>query len=427
MRCVTSKGSLEKLAASKNLSAFTRPHYDGLSIANIAPTIARLLNANFNGVELGHLAEMDRDYEHVVLFVIDAFGYNLLAGMKQARDLFNLTFPRKKARRALLTSVFPSTTATALTSMFTGLTPSEHGMLGYTLFLKEVGTVVNMISLNPVNDWGRSKIFDLGFTPERLLPCQKLTESLSQAGIPSRLLIRYELRGSGLSTLLYRQSEIIPYISASDMFLSLTRILDERKGGLTIVYWDGLDPIEHHYGPFSEETRFEMSLFFFSLMKFLKKIRRRSADGILLMLASDHGQARIGDETSFDVDDIQWLRDSLLMPPTGEGRCAYMYLRRDVRNFKGMFRKKLGRHFTLLGTKESISKGLYGKVELPRDFEDRLGDVVVIAKGASKLLFTYNIRERSDTPFVRYGSHGGLTLDEMLVPFVSAPLRALIG
>jgi len=421
------KGDLEKLAVSKNFNTFTRPRYDGLSIANIAPTIARLLNANFNGVELGRLAEMDRDFEHVVLFVIDAFGYNLLARMKQARELLDLAFPRKKAKRALLTSVFPSTTATALTSMFTGLTPSEHGMLGYTLFLKEVGTVVNMISLSPVNDWGRSRIFDLGFTPDRLLPCQKLTESLSKAGIPSRLLIRYELKGSGLSTLLYRQSEIIPYISASDMFLSLTKILDERKGGLTIVYWDGLDPIEHHYGPFSEETRFEMSLFFFSLMKFLKKIKRRSADDVLLMLTSDHGQSRIGDETSYDVDDIQWLRDSLLMPPTGEGRCAYMYLRRDVRNFEGMFKKNLGRHFTLMGTKESISKGLYGKGELPREYLDRLGDVVAIAKGASKLLFTYNVRERPEPPFVRYGSHGGLTLDEMLVPFVSAPLRSLIG
>jgi len=423
---VASKGDLEKLAASENFSTFTRPNYNGISIANIAPTIARLLNANFNGMELRHLVEMDQGFEHVVLFVIDAFGYNLLARMKQSRELLDSAFPRKRAKRALLTSVFPSTTATALTSMFTGLTPSEHGMLGYTLFLKEVGTVVNMITLSPVNDWGRSRIFDLGFTPDRLLPCQKLTEALSKAGIQSRLLIRYELKGSGLSTLLYKQSEIIPYISASDMFLSLTKLLNERREGLTIVYWDGLDPIEHHYGPFSEETRFEMSLFFFSLMKFLRKIKRRSADDVLLMLASDHGQARIADETSFNVDDIQWLRESLLMPPTGEGRCAYMYLRRDVRNFEGRFKKRLGRHFTLMETKESISKGLYGRGEMPREFLDRLGDAVALAKGASKLLFAYNIRERSEPPFVRYGSHGGLTLDEMLVPFISAPLNSLL-
>jgi hypothetical protein len=426
---MSSQGDIERLTASSNYSAFTRPHYDGLSIANIAPTIAHILHADFNGRELMPkcLVEEDQGFEHVVLFVIDAFGYNLLAGTKQARELLDSTLPKKRARRAVLTSVFPSTTATALTSMFTGLTPSEHGMLGYTLFLKEIGAVVNMISLSPVNDWGRSRIFDLGLTPDRLLPCMKLTEALSRAGIPSRLLIRHELKGSGLSTLLYKQSEIIPYISASDMFLLLSKILDERKSGLTIVYWDGLDPIEHHYGPFSEETKFEMALLFFSLRKFLRKINRRSADGVLLMLASDHGQARIDDETSFVVDDIQWLRESLIMPPTGEGRCAYMYLRRDVRNFKRAFRGKLGRHFALLETRESVSKGLYGKSELPREYLDRLGDVVALAKGASKLLFTYNMRERSEPPFVRYGSHGGLTLDEMLVPFVSAPLRRLIG
>lgn len=68
-----------------------------------------------------------------------------------------------------------------------------------------------------------------------------------------------------------------------------------------------------------------------------------------------------------------------------------------------------------------------GKASCQGSTLDRLGDVVAIAKGASKLLFTYNVRERPEPPFVRYGSHGGLTLDEMLVPFVSAPLRSLIG
>jgi len=424
---MASKVDLGKLAMSGKFSSFTRPYYDGLSIASIAPTIARLLNVSFNGIELkqGNLVKVDKDFNHVVLFVVDAFGYNL-ARMKQGRELLNSAFPRSKVKRSLLTSVFPSTTATALTSMFTGLTPSEHGMLGYTLFLREVGTAVNMISLSPVNDWGRSRIFDLGFTPDRLLPCKKLTEALSQAGVPSRLLIRSELKGSGLSTLLYKFSEIIPYISMSDMFLSLSKILDERKDGLTIVYWDGLDPIEHHYGPFSEETRFEMYLFFLALMKFFKKVKRRSANDVLLMLTSDHGQAKISDETSFNVDDIQWLRESLLMPPTGEGRCAYMYLRRDIRNFERQFRERLGRYFSIMETRESISKGLYGKCELPREYLERLGDVVAIAKGTSKLLFTYNIRERSEPPFVRYGSHGGLTLDEMLVPFISAPLNSLI-
>ena len=104
---MATKGDLGKLAASKNFSTFTRPRYDGLSIANIAPTIAHLLNADLVGVELQHLAGMDRDHEHVVLFVIDAFGYNLLAEMKQARELLDSAFPRKVAKRALLTSVFP--------------------------------------------------------------------------------------------------------------------------------------------------------------------------------------------------------------------------------------------------------------------------------------------------------------------------------
>jgi hypothetical protein len=429
MRYMPIKGELEKLARSGKFSAFTVPRYDGLSIANIAPTIAHLLNVKFNGTELrsDRLVDSDGGFKDVVLFVADALGQNLLARNRRARAMVDALFPKGKAKRALLTSVFPSTTAAALTSMFTGLTPSEHGMVGYTLFLKEVGSAVNMISLSPVNDWGKSRIFDLGFTPQRLLPCQKLTETLAQSGIPSRLLIRQELRGSGLSTLLYKFSEIIPYISLSDMFLSLSRILDEGKGGLTIVYWDGLDAMEHHYGPFSDEASTELSLYLHAMGGFLEGVKRKSAEGVFVMLTSDHGQAQVRDEACLNVDEIRWLRDSLLMPPTGEGRCAYMYLKRDARGFERKFKGALGKHFCLKSTRESISQGLYGRTELLREYEDRLGDFVAIARGASKLIFNYNLRERTEPPFVRYGGHGGLTLDEMLVPFVSAPLRSLVA
>src|SRR5438128_10071666 len=48
-----------------------------------------------------------------------------------------------------LTTVLPSTTTAALVSFSTGVTPQEHGMLGYRLFLRELGIVANMIGFCP--------------------------------------------------------------------------------------------------------------------------------------------------------------------------------------------------------------------------------------------------------------------------------------
>ncbi|MEM2960716.1 MAG: alkaline phosphatase family protein, partial [Candidatus Bathyarchaeia archaeon] len=301
MRTIASEEEIGKLIRSGHFDCFVRPNYDGLSIANLTPTIARILKVNFNGKELkqNRLAYVDEEVRHVILFIVDAFGYNLLVRTKEIVKALDSTFPKGHVKRTFITSVFPSTTSAALTSISTGLTPSEHGMLGYTMFLKELGSVVNMITLSPVNEREKSRIFDLGFTPERLLPHQKLTEVLIQSGIPTRFMIRYELKGSGLSTLLYKGAEAIPYLSLSDMFLSLLKILNEGKDGLTIIYWDGLDSIQHHYGPFSNETNFELSIFLNLMREFFKKLKKNSTEGVFFFLSSDHGQAQTKDEFSF--------------------------------------------------------------------------------------------------------------------------------
>jgi hypothetical protein len=407
---------------------FTEPHYDGASVANLAPTIARLLGVSHNGRELKRelLVDDAEGSDHVILFVMDALGYNtLVLGVDMANKL-NALFPEGVAKRGYITSVFPSTTVTALTSMFTGLLPSEHGMLGYNMFLKEIGSIVNMITLSPVNEEERGRIVALGFSHERILPHAKLTERLAQSGVGSRVLIRYALKGSGLSTLLYKGAEVIPYLGQSDMFLHLLRILREGKSGLTIVYWDNIDAAAHHYGPQSEETMAELSLFINSMEGFLKSAKRFRTKNVTLMLTSDHGQAQTRDRLSFRVEDLRWIKESLVMPPTGEGRCAYMYLRRGVRDFEQKFRKRLGKHFHLLDSSEAISMGLFGGRRLPRDYIGRIGDYIAVAKGAAKLVFAYNLIERSEPPFVRYGSHGGLTLHEMLVPFLNARLDKLL-
>ncbi len=71
-----------------------------------------------------------------VVLLVDGLGSRLLA---RARDA--APFLSSLAQRTL-TAGFPTTTATSLASLGTGLTPGEHGVTGYTSVLDEVGTSV---------------------------------------------------------------------------------------------------------------------------------------------------------------------------------------------------------------------------------------------------------------------------------------------
>ena len=75
----------------------------------------------------------------VVLLVIDGFGFKqFLNHLKENKFLTNLT---NQGEVYPLTSVFPSQTTNALTTLNTGLTPQEHGLFEYFIYLKDIGVV----------------------------------------------------------------------------------------------------------------------------------------------------------------------------------------------------------------------------------------------------------------------------------------------
>lgn len=96
---------------------------------------------------------------HVVLIVVDALG----AG--QLRDAITRgdapTLASLTPTPGPVTSVFPSTTMAALTTLHTARAPAEHGYLGLTVWLDEAQAVVNLIRLYDV--YTHTPLADAGF------------------------------------------------------------------------------------------------------------------------------------------------------------------------------------------------------------------------------------------------------------------------
>lgn len=127
------------------------PHYAGLSILNLAASLASwfgLPPGPHAPLAIEALASMAGDARQVVVCLLDALSFSRFTDWPDGpgRSLQPLV---ADGLLAPLTSVAPSTTTSALTTLWTGRTPAEHGILGYELLLREYGLIANMISLAP--------------------------------------------------------------------------------------------------------------------------------------------------------------------------------------------------------------------------------------------------------------------------------------
>ena len=92
-----------------------KPDYSGGSLVNLMSSIANSLDLSSSYPELVLSSSSElRDTERVVLIVVDGLGYNYLK-----RNASDSTLHRHL--RGHITSVYPATTATAVSTFFSGV------------------------------------------------------------------------------------------------------------------------------------------------------------------------------------------------------------------------------------------------------------------------------------------------------------------
>ena len=102
-----------------------RPDYHGGSLVNLIASITAACGARPRHHTLSLLPpERIAGASNIVFLLVDGLGYSYLRELGRGGALVeHLT--------GSITSVFPSTTATAITSSFTGMMPQEHAMTGW--------------------------------------------------------------------------------------------------------------------------------------------------------------------------------------------------------------------------------------------------------------------------------------------------------
>jgi hypothetical protein len=408
---------------------FVFPHYDGYSIANLAPTAAATLGVDMDGAAPPLPAHLWRNLgagvQCVLLIVLDAVGYLQLARyVAEEQSVFSAL--ADAGSLLPITSVFPSTTVSALTTLWTGCTPLGHGFLGTKLLLPEQGLLANMLKMAPAAYTRGGTLEDWGWDPECFVTVPTLGERLSAAGIGTVAHTRLSFIGSSLTRVFLRgMEEVHGYVGLSDLWLNLRRTLTERRADqrlLVDAYWGGIDNVGHVYGPAGAYLPSAMRHLARSFEEdFLARLPGEAREGTLLIVTADHGQIATPPGRVVRLPDHPNLQDTLLLPPAGESRAAYLYVRRGQgKALRAYVTEHLADHFVLLDTERALAVGLFGAVgALAPHLRVRLGDMLLVARGDSRL--TTRRKEQEGITQLR-GHHGSLTPEEMLVPLLMARL-----
>src|SRR4030043_1160958 len=207
------------------LDDFVLPDYDVFNIRNIKALVGKIYGVNSLKTASfpdGYVDDFG-GVQKVFLVVMDGLGYNrLLKHVKQYDGAFSELITKGVLKP--LTSPFPATTSTSLTSIFTGLTPSEHGVIGYQMFSRDYGCVFNTLDMKPV--YGYSSEVEIARDLSRKI--KPWIPALQEHGIKTLIATKSSIIGSGLSRIVHADIELTPYMLESEMFVKCRKALEQQ-------------------------------------------------------------------------------------------------------------------------------------------------------------------------------------------------------
>ncbi|APE38268.1 alkaline phosphatase family protein [Nocardia mangyaensis] len=338
------------------------------------------------------------DVDHVCVLLVDGLGATALAAHPDAAPFLS-SLPAGS-----MTSGFPSTTATSLTTLGTGLPPGEHGIIGYLTRLPEQERLFNTLRWQ-LNGEGPKVDPLTAFPPERIQPRPTVFERAKAAGITAVQVAPGYQDGSGLTRAGWRGGGFRPTFSVGDLVDGALQALTSAPKTLIYTYHSELDTTGHVRGPASRAWRFELANVDRIAAELAARLPARSA----LIVTADHGMVELVDRIDFDTH--PHLSEGVITLG-GEPRARHVYtVDGATAEVADTWRGVLGNDFLVRTRVEAIAAGWFGP-QVSDESAYRIGDLVVVARGDGGVVRTGAEPLQS----MMVGHHGSLTAAELLVP-----------
>jgi hypothetical protein len=359
------------------------PAHGGACIDGIIPA---LLGRSAGRSLPGWFPEPVARAERTVVLVLDGLGW------EQLRDRAALAPNLSAMVGGRITSVAPTTTATALTSLTTGTPPGRHGMVGYRVHVGE-GAVLNTLRWTTAAGDARDVV-----PPEQFQPLAPFD------GRPVPAVIRAEFLSTAFTAACLRSARLHGWRVPSTLVVEVKRLLGEGAE-LVYCYYDGVDRVSHEFG-LDEHYEAELG----ATDRLVGDLIERLPPGSALLVTADHGQVDVGQATTAIAPDL--MADAVLL--SGEGRFRWIHVVPGALDgVLGRARERYGDRAWVHTRDELVAAGWFGPEVTPAAAA-RFGDVALIPFTDTAFLDPADVGE-----VTLVSRHGSLTSAEMWVPLLA--------
>ena len=328
----------------------------------------------------------------VVLVLIDGLGaISLRSHSGHARAL-----TAGMTKKDVAHSVFPSTTAAALTSILTGAWPGQHGLVGYRVVDPARGVLVNQLT-----GWESE-----GLDPATWQASPTIFERARAEGRPSFAVGVSAYAASGFTRATLRGADFVSAETPADRVQVAYDLAERNPGSLVYCYLPEADKAGHRHGLAS-------SHWVSALEEIDAALARRVPPGVGVIVTSDHGMVDVPEHRQIvlEAEHLAGVRHI-----GGEPRMLHVYVEPDVEASVVARRWTRDLHglADVATRREAIASGLFGP-EVTDAAAARIGDLLVVARGNGAV---YDGTATDQRARGMIGQHGGLTPEERQVPLI---------
>ena len=342
-----------------------------------------------------------------ILLLVDGLGLEQLQRYSAHAPFLRGILQRQTEAQTELSTVYPSTTAAALSSLGTALSPGEHGLVGYDVYDPDRQTVVNQLG-----GW------DERTDPETWQPAATIFEQLNDQGVSGAHTIEPitislpAFENSALTRAALQGPRFIGQEQLTARFNQAARQA-QRPGALIYLYVNELDRTGHQYGPGSNQWLEVLE----ELDAQTRRLSRKLPDGTLAAVTGDHGMIEVQEENRIDFAHDEELVEHIAHT-AGEPRMVQLHFNpsaneQDRQKTLSAWQQRFGSQTWIATRQQAIQAGWFGTVS--DRVRPRLGDLIV---AGFEPIALYDSRRATPQSFSMVGHHGAPTSAEVRIPWL---------
>lgn len=364
------------------------PDYDR-SILSIAASVLK----HYGVKDCPHatLKELDRilekGYKNVIVMLFDGMGTDAL-NTHLGKDSF-----LRKHCICPISSVFPSTTTAATTSILSGRSPLEHGWLGWDLYFKELDENVAVFRNTLQRNGEQAADYNVA---QRYIPCESIFSRIEKAS-------------KDVKTHFVSPFGSIPAYTLEDIEQDVLYLANEVGRKYIYAYNPEPDSSMHTCGVASRTVGLQIK----KINKMAERLCAQLKDSVMIVTA-DHG---LVDTKREFLEEHPNIWNMMKRPVSIEPRALSFFVKDEYKDvFKAEFENEFPGKFLVFTKQEVYDRHLFGYGEPHPRVDEFLGDFLAVAV-SDLLLFNYRENDR----FV--AGHAGLDEREISVPFIAVEAK----